>query len=204
MKKYLVYFLGIVIMTLGISLNYQCGFGSSSVDSLTKNFTDIINVDFLTTGRILIICNMAFVLAYYLILKPKDIILPIIVSISLGLFIDLFNALFVIPKILALRILFFVLALNLISLGVALTVYYNLSPSPYECVTKIFTDKLFPKLSYGVCKIIVEAIVIVFTSILSLIFLNGLGEINIATIIILIVQGPLIDVYLKLLKKIKL
>lgn len=203
MKKYIVYFAGLILISLSISLNYQCHFGSSSVDSLTKNISHVLifltNNNIFEVGNVLICANLLFVLVYFIFTKSKDIILPIIVSFLMGFLVNVFNYIPVSSNI-AIRIIVFIISLNLMSLAVSLMIYYKLSPSPFECVT-ILATKLFKKLSYGMCKMIVELICIVISGLISFIFFKNLGEVNLATIIIFLCQGPLIDFYNKLLKK---
>lgn len=204
MKKLLLYFVGVVVIAFGISLCYQCQYGSGSIDALIKNISDVINLEFFSIGRVLMIMNLLFVLAYYLVFRRKDVVLPIIVTFILGFLIDLFNSFNIINDTMfnnfIIRTLFFVLAINIISLGVAMMVVTRLSPSAYECLNLI-VKKYLNKLSYGVCKIIVEAIVTVIASVIGLVFLKSFGEVSVATLLIMLTQGPLIDLYIKNLKK---
>lgn len=204
MKKYIFYFLGIIIMAFSVSLCFQCGFGAASIDALNKNIADAFNCEFITVGRVVIVENLLFVLCYFLVFKPKDILLPIIVTFTLGSLIDLFDLIPIVSSTdhIAVRIIFFIIAINLMCLGIALQVFDNLSPSAFECVTLI-VNKYLHKLSYGTCKFIIEIVVIILASLIALIFIGNFGEISLATFIILLLQGKLIDVYLSLIKKVK-
>ena len=204
MKKYIIYFLGVIILAFGVSLLFQCGFGSGSIDAFNKNLSDIINHPFFSVGAIIIIENIFFILIYFITLKAKDIILPIIVTLCLGTLVDLFNMINVvsISDPIFYRIIMFIVGINFISLGVGLMVYNKLSPSAFECLT-IVVNKFLNKLSYGQCKIIIEVVITIIAAVLGLVFLHDLNEVSLATVIILFIQGPLIDLYIKLLRKIK-
>ena len=202
MKKYLIYFLGVLIMAFGVSLCFQCKLGAGSIDALNKNITDAINSEYITVGRIVIIENLLFVLLYFIVFKTKDVILPIIVTFCLGTLIDLFNMIIIVGDNIIIRVLLFIVAINFVCLGVSLMVYNKMSPSAFECLTLI-VNKFLTKLSFGTCKVIIEIVITILAAIIGLVFLKGFGEVSIATLIIMIFQGPFIDLYLKLVRKIK-
>ena len=198
MKKYLLFSLGIILVAMGIALNIKSTLGSSPIDTLVFNLASVSHMD---SSISMIIVNCAMILLYFILSPNRKVIFLIIAALLLSLFLHIFQSyvfLFATNNIIY-QILIFILAINLISLGVALEIKSNVSTTALEGIILFINDKL-PKLSFGLIRTIVELIIIIVSATISLIFNHNLGEVGIATMIMLLTCGFLTDFYLYLLK----
>lgn len=198
MKKYLLFSLGIILVAMGIALNIKSTLGSSPIDTLVFNLASVSHMD---SSISMIIVNCAMILLYFILSPNRKVIFLIIAALLLSLFLHIFQSyvfLFATNNIIY-QILIFILAINLISLGVALEIKSNVSTTALEGIILFINDKL-PKLSFGLIRTIVELIIIIISATISLIFNHNLGEVGIATMIMLLTCGFLTDFYLYLLK----
>ena len=198
MKKYLLFSLGIILVAMGIALNIKSTLGSSPIDTLVFNLASVSHMD---SSLSMIIVNCAMILLYFILSPNRKVIFLVIAALLLSLFLHIFQSyvfLFTTNNIIY-QILIFILAINLISLGVALEIKSNVSTTALEGIILFINDK-FPKLSFGLIRTIVELIIIIISATISLIFNHNLGEVGIATMIMLLTCGFLTDFYLYLLK----
>lgn len=198
MKKYLLFSLGIILVAMGIALNIKSTLGSSPIDTLVFNLASVSHMD---SSLSMIIVNCAMILLYFILSPNRKVIFLIIAALLLSLFLHIFQSyvfLFTTNNIIY-QILIFILAINLISLGVALEIKSNVSTTALEGIILFINNKL-PRLSFGLIRTIVELIIIIISATISLIFNHNLGEVGIATMIMLLTCGFLTDFYLYLLK----
>lgn len=198
MKKYLLFSLGIILVAMGIALNIKSTLGSSPIDTLVFNLASVSHMD---SSLSMIIVNCAMILLYFILSPNRKVIFLVIAALLLSLFLHIFQKyvfLFTTNNIIY-QILIFILAINLISLGVALEIKSNVSTTALEGIILFINNKL-PKLSFGLIRTIVELIIIIVSATISLIFNHNLGEVGIATMIMLLTCGFLTDFYLYLLK----
>ena len=207
MKKYFVYFLGVVIMTFGVALSSFHGIGVSPFDTLTFNVSKITNIDL---GTIMIIFNGAFLLVYFLVNRNKDIYISIIVVILFSVFVNTFVYListFIINLIPPMvvggwigKIVLFILSFIFTCIGIAMVELSNLSKTAYECFNSVIYKKIFNKLSYGTSRMIVDISVTVISAILGLAFINSTGDAGLGTIFYMIFTGPFVQLLMKIMK----
>ena len=198
MKKYLLFSLGIILVAMGIALNIKSTLGSSPIDTLVFNLASVSHMD---SSLSMIIVNCAMILLYFILSPNRKVIFLIIAALLLSLFLHIFQSyvfLFTTNNIIY-QILIFILAINLISLGVALEIKSNVSTTALEGIILFINNKL-PRISFGLIRTIVELIIIIISATISLIFNHNLGEVGIATMIMLLTCGFLTDFYLYLLK----
>lgn len=198
MKKYLLFSLGIILVAMGIALNIKSTLGSSPIDTLVFNLASVSHMD---SSLSMIIVNCAMILLYFILSPNRKVIFLIIAALLLSLFLHIFQSyvfLFTTNNIIY-QILIFILAINLISLGVALEIKSNVSTTALEGIILFINNKL-PRLSFGLIRTIVEFIIIIVSATISLIFNHNFGEVGIATMIMLLTCGFLTDFYLYLLK----
>ena len=198
MKKYLLFGLGIVLVSMGIALNIKSTLGSSPIDTLVFNLASVAKM---SSSLSLIIVNGTLILFYFILSPNRKVIFLIIATLLLSLFLSFFQKyvfLFTTNNIIY-QILIFILAINLISFGVALEIKSNVATTALEAIVLFFKNKL-SKLSFGLIRTIVELIIIIISATISLIFDHNLGEVGIATVIMLLTCGFLTDFYLYLLK----
>lgn len=198
MKKYLLFCLGIILVAMGIALNIKSTLGSSPIDTLVFNLASVSHMD---SSLSMIIVNCAMILLYFILSPNRKVIFLIIAALLLSLFLHIFQSyvfLFTTNNIIY-QILIFILAINLISLGVALEIKSNVSTTALEGIILFINNKL-PRISFGLIRTIVELIIIIVSATISLIFNHNFGEVGIATMIMLLTCGFLTDFYLYLLK----
>lgn len=198
MKKYLLFSLGIILVAMGIALNIKSTLGSSPIDTLVFNLASVSHMD---SSLSMIIVNCAMILLYFILSPNRKVIFLVIAALLLSLFLHIFQSyvfLFTTNNIIY-QILIFILAINLISLGVALEIKSNVSTTALEGIILFINNKL-PRISFGLIRTIVELIIIIISATISLIFNHNFGEVGIATMIMLLTCGFLTDFYLYLLK----
>lgn len=207
MKKYIVYFLGVIIMSFGVALSSFHGLGVSPFDTLTFNVSKITNIDL---GTIMIIFNSAFLLVYFLMNRNKDIYISVIVVFLFSLFVNLFvyllSSIIVVQVPLVLvsrlgsRIILFILSFIFTAIGIAMVELSELSKTAYECFNSVIYKKVFKKLSFGTSRMIVDISVTVISAILGLVFINSTGDAGVGTIIYMIFTGPFVQLLMKIMK----
>lgn len=202
MKKYIIYFIGVMLIALGISLSSLHGLGASPYDTVTLNISLITNIQ---AGIIIFIFNALFLILYFIKFKNKDIYMSIIVLFTLSFFVDgfiylltwkVFNIDF---SQMWLRIVLFVIGFLSNALGVSLIENTKVSKSALECFVTFMNHTLLKKVSYSTSRIIVEVSFTIVGGVVGLIFLKSLSNVNIGTIIYMIASGPMIGIFMKLL-----
>ena len=87
MKKYLLFGLGIVLVSMGIALNIKSTLGSSPIDTLVFNLASVTKM---SSSLSLIIVNGALILFYFILSPNRKVIFLIIATLLLSLFLSFF------------------------------------------------------------------------------------------------------------------
>ncbi len=199
-KKVAIYIFGLLLVALGISLHFHHGLGSNPIDYVMNVVSKKTGI---TVGFVNFIICMVILIVYFIRYKNKDIYISVIALFVLSLFINFFvsiikydNSLFII------KVIEFLIAINLSAIGVVLILKTKLSMSALEClVTLINNLKPFKKYSFGIARIIVDIILTITTIILQLIFFNKIIISSFSlTFVLICINGPMINLYLKILK----
>lgn len=203
-KRWIIYLVGIYILTLGISLAIRAGIGISPQSSLTRTMTVIFPELSQGTYSFLLELLMLF-LAY--VVMPKDFKLKyfagLIPALALSMFLDL-NLLitsFIKLDVYAAKVMLLVVADAALAFGLFLMIQANLVLIPVD----LFVNTLFKKTKkkWGNIKTAFDCSLLVVSACIGLIFLSEIMFIREGTIINAILVGQYIKLYTYLSKKAK-
>lgn len=198
--KFVSAFIGVVAISYAIVLLIKTGLGLDSLNALYGNLSMAtgfsIGLISFSVGCMLIILNT-------IISKKKFNWSAFLIAFLIGSGIDLFN------KILAntfnfdsliFNIVMFILGIILLGLGIALLIYSNM-PSPLE--EYLFTIQKLFKVSTGTSKFYSDLSFFLAAVLVGLISRNGLGQINLGTVVATLVTGKIVGMWLEILNKYK-
>lgn len=140
--KYIFYVVGILILTLGISLTIQSKLGTSPFDALLVGLSK--NVGGLTVGSWEIILALLLIGSNSLLARKKPEILGLITALITGIGIDMW--LFLLhdvvspPDILFSQAVCFTTGLVIVGLGTATYLHTNFAPIPVDRLTLIIKE----------------------------------------------------------------
>ncbi len=190
-KNLLVLITGLIVLGFGGFIIVISSLGGDSFTVFNQGIANTLNID---VGYGIIIGNLFFI-AFLLIFNRKTIgIGTVLVAVLVGLFINLFI------KIIPLSALdnkygnfFFSMAgLVVSSLGLAIYIYSDTGLGGFESFVSYFAEKF--KLHFFIMKIIIDAILFTVGALMG-------GVFGITSILSVLLIGPLIEVFLILLKK---
>lgn len=204
--RWLLYIGGLVVLALGISLNTRTCLGVSPIISVSYSIADIFSLNF---GNVTFVLYAVFVLIEVIIHYvrreigriPKDIA-QVILSLVFTRFLNLFNS--VIPvmgeqqegsalNLMAVRILFLLLAVVLTGIGAALSLNMRLIPNPGDGIVQTISD--CSGKGTGFVKNCVDITCVIFSAIIGFVLKRQLVGIGIGTIISMIGVGRVIAVF---------
>ncbi|MDF4189430.1 hypothetical protein PV941_10510, partial [Ligilactobacillus salivarius] len=138
--KYIFYGLGILILSLGISLTIQSGLGTSPFDALLVGLSKEIG---LTVGSWEVLISVLLLICNAILTRKKPILLGLITAFITGIGIDLW--LFVVKNTLYLnallsKLICFGIGLVLIGLGTAIYLQTKFASTPIDHLTLIIRD----------------------------------------------------------------
>lgn len=138
--KYIFYGLGILILSLGISLTIQSGLGTSPFDALLVGLSKEVG---LTVGSWEVLTSVILLICNAILTRKKPILLGLITAFITGIGIDLW--LFVVKNTLYLnallsKLICFGIGLVLIGLGTAIYLQTKFASTPIDHLTLIIRD----------------------------------------------------------------
>ncbi|MDO8227454.1 YczE/YyaS/YitT family protein [Bacillus cabrialesii] len=138
--KYIYYGLGILVLSLGISLTIQSGLGTSPFDALLVGLSEEVG---LTVGSWEVLISVILLLCNAILTRKKPILLGLITAFITGIGIDLW--LFVVkntldPNALLSKLICFGIGLVLIGLGTAIYLQTKFASTPIDHLTLIIRD----------------------------------------------------------------
>ena len=191
-KSLLIFLLGILIMTLGVSLTVKSEIGAGAYDSINFGLAKLLNINvsiaiWITSFIVVIIASII----RRKFLKLTTFVTAIIVGISTDMWVMMikniiFNTIF--EKVFA-----FSIGICLVSMGVAIYIIPKLPANPTDDLMVALTEE--KGISIMKAKLTIDTICIIIAFALK-------GPIGIGTVIATILIGPLIDVINKLIIKI--
>jgi len=136
--KYVIYVLGLLIVTLGISLTIQSKLGTSPFDALLVGLSQRIG---LTVGSWEIIIAVILIIINSFLQKQRPEALGLVTAFITGIGIDLWLFLLhLTPEIWYSQLLCFTIGLIVIGLGTALYLHTNFAPIPVDRLTLIIQE----------------------------------------------------------------
>ncbi|MED3602863.1 YitT family protein [Bacillus subtilis] len=190
--KYIFYGLGILILSLGISLTIQSGLGTSPFDALLVGLSKEVG---LTVGSWEVLISVILLICNAILTRKKPILLGLITAFITGIGIDLW--LFVVKNTLYLnallsKLLCFGIGLVLIGLGTAIYLQTKFASTPIDHLTLIIRD--LSKRTILFSRTLVYALFLV----LAIIFK---GPIGIGTLLTVCLGGMLLHVFMPIVER---
>ena len=181
---------GMFFYATGVAFTKNCNMGISPIVSVAYILSLILPI---TMGWCTTIANLGMLLAQKLMLgknfSVKNAIAQIIMSILFSIFIDWTAAIwsFLSPENYILRLILFVVGCFVLAVGVVLVVMANFVVLPAEATVNAMVEKY--KMAFGNAKILFDALMVVLTVIIGLIFTRSVQGIREGTIIAVVLVG---------------
>jgi uncharacterized membrane protein YczE len=189
--RLLVLVLGVILIALGATIIVTSDIGGDSVVVLQQGFTDFFGIEDLGLG--ILILNTLLIFVLYLMNKKMVNIGTFITSLLIGPLVSLYSLLPFLnqPDTLILQILMTIAGSVITSIGIAVYIIANIGYSPYEGIMITIKDKT--KIRFSIVKIIGDVVMFGIGILLG-------GKFGIGSIIAIILFGPLIELFLKVLR----
>ncbi|SHE87377.1 Uncharacterized membrane protein YczE [Seinonella peptonophila] len=203
-KRWIMYLVGIYILTLGVSLSIRAGIGISPQSGLTRTMTVIFPQ--LSQGTYNFILELIMLLLTFLVL-PKAFKLTnfasLIPAFALALFLDLNLSItnFIQLDVYYAKVILLIIADAALAFGLFLMIRANLVLMPID----MFVDTVFKrtKKKWGNIKTAFDCSLLIISACIGLIFLSKIMFIREGTILNAILVGQYIKLYTFLYKKAK-
>lgn len=189
-KRYTIFLVGILILTLGVSLTVKSDIGAGAYDSINFALSSLFNVNVSITicaTSLLIVFLTAFIRKGF----PKFItfLTSVIMAISTDMWVQLIKNLT--TETILSKVIMFAIGMFLVCLGIAIYLIPKLPANPADDFMVALTEKGF---SIRKAKLSIDIICIIIAFLLK-------GPIGIGTVILTFVAGPTIDfIHKKILK----
>ncbi|WP_028782351.1 YczE/YyaS/YitT family protein [Thalassobacillus devorans] len=183
-QSFLIYFIGISVLTLGITLTIQSRLGTSPFDALLVGLYRTFG---LTVGSWEIVVGSAMVLLNAAALKARPEFLAILTSIITGMGIDTWLLLlgdWLIPDHILEQILLVLLGILLGGIGIAIYLESNFAPNPMDRSMVILTDKT--NWSFSRSRAIISIVLVIIAFLFN-------GAIGIGTLLNALITGVIIQ-----------
>ncbi|MCM3159665.1 YitT family protein [Bacillus subtilis] len=190
--KYIFYGLGILILSLGISLTIQSGLGTSPFDALLVGLSKEVG---LTVGSWEVLISVLLLFCNAILTRKKPLLLGLITAFITGIGIDLW--LFVVKNTIYLnallsKLICFGIGLVLIGLGTAIYLQTKFASTPIDHLTLIIRD--LSKRTILFSRTLVYALFLVLASIFK-------GPIGIGTLLTVCLGGMLLHVFMPIVER---
>lgn len=205
--------LGMLFYSFGVAGIVFSSLGASPIDAATYYANELIPIfnDLIPNmsgqGVWLIVFNIIIAIGLLITFKRKNIWINVIVSVAIGLLFNLglftYQSLFNIKGVMSssnnvfIRILIAFIGINFMSFGIAYLAVNQLYGTPFDELA-IEVEKSIKK--YYISKIILDGSFLIIATILGLVYKDVFKQIGLFTIVVLIGLGPLINIYINLLK----
>lgn len=183
-KSFLIYFIGIMILTLGISLTIQSQLGTSPFDALLVGLYRTFGF---SVGSWEIVVGLAVVILNAIALKARPELLALLTSLNTGIGIDTwlyFLGNWLIPTNLLQQFFFVFLGILFSGIGIAIYLESSFAPNPTDRSMVILTDKT--GWSYSKSRAIINIGLVVVANLFN-------GAIGIGTLLNAIITGYIIQ-----------
>jgi uncharacterized membrane protein YczE len=197
LKRYALYFLSIVLLSVGVALIYQTFFGAAAWDALHYNFYIGIPIQFKYLNPIssALLVSIAYLIEWK---KPNLVmIIPVILSTVFGVFLDIL--VIYLPSVkeafFMWDVLYLVLAITVISIGLNIIRYCDFGLPAIDQFCLAIARRF--KLTFGQGKLIGEVIAMISAITVGLIF-GTQGEffyLGFTTVFFILFLGAIIDLF---------
>lgn len=200
--RFIVYIIGLFIMTLGISMSVKSDLGVSPVSSIPYTITCIAGLEM---GKATIVFHIFLVILQIAILR-KDFrfknLLQVLVGVLFGYFTTFSNHIFSYlpsPHGIAIRLVMMIGSTLLIAVGIFFYLPADIVPLAGEGAMKAISDKT--GIRFSRVKIGFDVTMVLISLVSCLTVLHALGSVGIGTIIAALLVGINLDIVTKLLGK---
>lgn len=200
MRRYLVFWIGLFIMSFGVSLVTRSLMGTSPISSIPYVWS--LNTT-LSMGTYIIILNALLILAQLIMLGKEgikanktELLMQIPVSLLFGVFIDITMAIlsFWHPQHYWMQILSCVVGCCFMALGISLEVLADVCMNSGEYVLQIASKKF--KREFGTLKIMFDVSLLLIAVGCSWIFAGRIDGVREGTVIVAVLTGPIVRIIL--------
>lgn len=193
--RFLVYIVGLFIMTLGISLSVKSNLGVSPVSSIPYTITCITGLEM---GKATILFHIVLVVMQILILRKAfqmKNLLQVVVGVIFGYFTTFSNYLFsflTTPEHIVIRLLMMLGSTVLIAVGIFFYLPADIVPLAGEGAMKAVSDTMH--IAFNKVKVGFDISMVVISLISCLVALGTLGSVGVGTIIAAVLVGSVLGV----------
>lgn len=204
MKRLIVYFIGVVILATGLTLNTKAGLGVSPIISVAYSLSEIFKLNF---GDVTLVYYSLFILTEVILHHGdrKQQILDLFqlpFSIVFTRFLNLFT--YLIPdygnSTLLIRLFVLFGAIVLTGIGAATMLNTNLIPNPGDGIVKAIADTINKDI--GFTKNCVDFTCLCITVVIGLTLTHSIVGVGLGTVIAMIGVGRVIALYQSIYKRI--
>lgn len=198
LNRVLIYFLGLVILCLGVVLNTKTNLGVAAINAIPFVVSKSTS---LSLGTCVFVLYIVFILMQFLVNKKIDLltILQLPVSLLFGRMVDIVNI--YILKFEAHNIfgglIMLVIAILLVGLGTTLVISQNLIPNAPDGMVNAL-GKLFNK-PFGYIKVRFDIICVCLALIISFLMTGKIVGIGLGTLISMLLTGNVCNFFKKVL-----
>jgi uncharacterized membrane protein YczE len=200
MKNYylriFLYVFGIMVLGLGINVLLRSTLGAGAWDTVSNNFSILINSTIGTASIIINITVLLFVVIYNKHWKYLSILLPIF---SLGFVIDFWDIIvfgdYTVDAI-WLQVIFYVSGAIILSLGLSLIIVSRYPAMVYDELT-VSLMRLFKIKKFFTMRIMIELFAILLATLFGFLASIGFGAVNVGSFILAVALGPIITLHMK-------
>ena len=198
LNRVLIYFLGLIILCLGVVLNTKTNLGVAAINAIP--FVISKSTSF-TLGNCVIVLYCIFILMQFIINKKVDLltILQLPVSLLFGRMVDFVNIYilkFEASNIIS-GLIMLAIAILLVGLGTTLVISQNLIPNAPDGMVNALGG-LFNK-PFGYIKVRFDIICVVFALIVSFLLAGKIVGIGLGTLISMLLTGNVCNFFKKAL-----
>lgn len=183
---------GVSLIAYGATLLVTSTIGGDSVLVLQEGFTLLIGLKISKLGTGILILNTLLIIVLFFMNKKMVSIGTFVTSLLMGPLVSLYSKLpfMISPEHMFFKILMSLVGITIASFGIAVYIFANVGYSPYEGILLTIGEKL--KCRFAIVKICGDIVMFVIGALLG-------GTFGIGSIMTVILFGPLIDLFVKLI-----
>lgn len=198
--RYVCYFFGLFLITIGINLSIVSGLGVSPVSAFTKPLSDAVQLDL---GLITTMVYTVFVLLQAIILGKrfqKKHVLQVPFSMLFGSFINLTGSVLYQLSLTSYlqRVLVLLMSIVICAIGASLYLAMDIVPNPPEGLLLAICERF--QLPFAKVKLVTDGLFVLLGILISIGFLGGVSMIREGTIVSVLLTGVMIGYCSKLIR----
>lgn len=191
-KRFIAFFIGIVLAGLGVALSTRPGLGTSPISSLPYVITFIVPW---TLGMTTVALNLLFMLMQVVILRRRFQWtrlgqLPTLVAFGLCIDFGMWLSGFWVPQFYLLRLAEELLGCALLATGIAFQLVANISYMPGDGFVRTVSDEY--GIAFGTAKVCFDVSIVVLAVVVSLCWFREISGIREGTVIAAVLVGFII------------